>query len=269
MINDFVSSPGDPHLVPYDVTGGRGIAVARSSRTAGEWFASGGVFMYPLGLLVALLAAVVVWRALVLLWRTAFLDRNCRKILKLVSLGRNNEARLFTESLSGPEGRVMAVGFEHQAADRDTLEDAFSEALLLTQPAFQRGLSLIALGAAIAPMIGLLGTVTGMITTFKSLVIFGASDPANLAGGISEALITTQAGLLVAVPALLVRGILGAVSESALARLEGRAMSLVIALRGETPPDADGGDAPDKPSLGGALPGASSDLEPEKVLEGQ
>jgi biopolymer transport protein ExbB len=239
-INAFVAAPGEPHLVPYDVTDGRGIAVARSTRTFRQWFASGGVFMIPLAVLVGILACVILWRTVVLLWRTAFQDRNCRTILGLVGLGRTEEARAFTRGLSGPEGRLMTVGFDFRTADRDTLEDAFSEAMLLTQPSFQRGLSLIALGAAIAPMIGLLGTVTGMITTFKSLVIFGASDPANLAGGISEALITTQAGLLVAVPALLVRGVLGALSENALARLEGRAMSLVIALRRDTPPE--GGD---------------------------
>ena len=126
-------------------------------------------------------------------------------------------------------------------------------------------------------MIGLLGTVTGMISTFKALVVFGASDPANLAGGISEALITTQAGLLVAVPALLMRGLLGALSDSALSKLEGRAMSLVLALRGAPKPPSPPPPADREPVEDGArpLPGAqapeppaSEAPEPKAVLEG-
>ena len=83
---------------------------------------------------------------------------------------------------------------------------------------------------------GLLGTVTGMIGTFQNLVIFGASDPRNLAGGISEALITTQGGLYVAIPSLLMRGILGSIAEKSVGKIESGAMSALIEIlkmRGE------------------------------------
>ena len=110
------------------------------------------------------------------------------------------------------------------------MEDAVQEALLHHAPSFQARLSFIALCAAIAPLFGLLGTVTGMITTFKMVTLFGTSDPRFMAGGISEALITTEAGLWIAIPSLLMRGILGSMADGALGRLEAGALSVVIAL---------------------------------------
>ena len=103
-------------------------------------------------------------------------------------------------------------------------------------PIYRSRLAMIALCAAVAPLMGLLGTVTGMIGTFQNLVIFGASDPRNLAGGISEALITTQGGLYVAIPSLLMRGILGSIAEKSVGKIESGAMSALIEIlkmRGE------------------------------------
>jgi biopolymer transport protein ExbB len=77
---------------------------------------------------------------------------------------------------------------------------------------------------------GLFGTVTGMISTFKMVTLFGTSDPRFMAGGISEALITTETGLMIAIPSLLMRGILGALADSAIGRLEAGALSVVIEI---------------------------------------
>jgi biopolymer transport protein ExbB len=77
---------------------------------------------------------------------------------------------------------------------------------------------------------GLFGTVTGMISTFKMVTLFGTSDPRFMAGGISEALITTKTGLMIAIPSLLMRGVLGAVADSAVGKLEAGALALVIEL---------------------------------------
>jgi biopolymer transport protein ExbB len=110
------------------------------------------------------------------------------------------------------------------------IEDAVQEALLHHTPAFQARLAFIGLCAAVAPLLGLLGTVTGMITTFKMVTLFGTSDPKVMAGGISEALITTEGGLYVAIPSLLLRGVLGSFAEASLGKLESGAISVVLGI---------------------------------------
>jgi biopolymer transport protein ExbB len=82
------------------------------------------------------------------------------------------------------------------------------ETFLEEQPALQRGLPFIAIASATAPLLGLLGTVTGMIETFRLINLFGTSDARNLASGISEALVTTEFGLIVAIPALILHALL-------------------------------------------------------------
>lgn len=110
------------------------------------------------------------------------------------------------------------------------MEEAVQEALLHQAPKFNARLGFIALCAAVSPLLGLLGTVTGMITTFKMVTLFGTSDPRFMAGGISEALITTQGGLYLAIPCLMFRGVLGAIADSAVQKLEAGAMSVVLVL---------------------------------------
>ena len=135
-------------------------------------------------------------------------------------------------------------------------------------PIYRSRLAMIALCAAVAPLMGLLGTVTGMIGTFQNLVIFGASDPRNLAGGISEALITTQGGLYVAIPSLLMRGILGSIAEKSVGKIESGAMSALIEIlkiRGEIVGEAG------TPISDPVLDSAPNDLheeEPETTQDG-
>ena len=140
--------------------------------------------------------------------------------------------------------------------------------MMTVAPIYRSRLAMIALCAAVAPLMGLLGTVTGMIGTFQNLVIFGASDPRNLAGGISEALITTQGGLYVAIPSLLMRGILGSIAEKSVGKIESGAMSALIEIlkmRGEIVDEAG------TPISDPVLDSAPNDLheeEPETTQDG-
>ena len=96
-----------------------------------------------------------------------------------------------------PLGRVLAAGKALHADDIETLEMQLDEAILRELPPLTRGQSLVKLLAAVAPLLGLLGTVTGMIVTFQSISLFGTGDPKLMASGISQALVTTGLGLSV------------------------------------------------------------------------
>ncbi len=101
---------------------------------------------------------------------------------------------------SNPLGRILLTWQENQKADLETLERKIDEAIVKEVPRLQRGLSIIKILAVIAPLLGLLGTVTGMIQTFQAITLFGTGDPKLMAGGISQALITTVLGLVAAIP---------------------------------------------------------------------
>jgi len=104
---------------------------------------------------------------------------------------------------NNPLGRVLKVAQENKNVDPETLELKLEEAVLKERPSIESGLAIMKIIAAVGPLLGLLGTVTGMITTFQAITIFGAGDPKNMAGGISAALVTTVQGLLVAIPMVL------------------------------------------------------------------
>jgi biopolymer transport protein ExbB len=108
-----------------------------------------------------------------------------------------------TPSENNPLGRVLMVYQKNQQADVETLELKLGEAILKETPALQRGILFIKIISVVAPLLGLLGTVTGMIQTFQAITLYGAGDPTIMAGGISQALVTTVQGLVVAIPTVL------------------------------------------------------------------
>lgn len=115
---------------------------------------------------------------------------------------------------NNPLGRVLKVAQENKNVDAETLELKLEEAVLKERPSIESGLAILKIIAAVAPLLGLLGTVTGMITTFQAITIFGAGDPKNMAGGISAALITTVQGLLVAIPMVLMHTLVNGRAKS-------------------------------------------------------
>ncbi len=104
---------------------------------------------------------------------------------------------------NNPLGRVLLASEKHRDADLETLELKLGEAILKETPALTRALMFLKIIAVVAPLLGLLGTVTGMIKTFQIITLFGTGDPTLMAGGISQALVTTVQGLSVAIPTVL------------------------------------------------------------------
>lgn len=128
---------------------------------------------------------------------------------------------------ANPLGRVLKAYAEHKDADVETLELKLDEAILREVPGLERGNTLIKVLGAVAPLLGLLGTVTGMINTFQAITLFGTGDPKLMAGGISQALVTTVLGLCAAIPLLLLHSVVAGRSKAMVQVLEEQSAGLV------------------------------------------
>jgi len=126
-----------------------------------------------------------------------------------------------------PLGRVMLAADCVKNKDVDAIESLLDEAILRETPGLQRGLGLIKLLAAVAPLLGLLGTVTGMILTFQSISLFGTGDPKLMAGGISQALVTTVMGLVTAIPLLFFHTLLASRSRTLIQILDEQSAGVI------------------------------------------
>jgi biopolymer transport protein ExbB len=162
-----------------------------------------------LGLIVVLIA---IYRYIML----TIIDSRIRQQIKDPSNATNN-----------PMGRLLRIYKIYEDADLDSLQLKLAEGVLRETPAITRGLSFIKITAALAPLMGLLGTVTGMIITFQAITLFGAGDPKLMAGGISQALVTTVLGLSVAIPTLLLHNILYTRSKRITDVLEQEAVAII------------------------------------------
>ena len=130
-------------------------------------------------------------------------------------------------SIDNPLGRVLAVAEANPGLDAESLELKLHEAVLKERPSIESGLNLLKIIAMVAPLLGLLGTVTGMIITFQMITLFGAGDPKAMAGGISQALITTVLGLIVAIPTVLMHTLVNGKAQRILHVLEEQSAGIV------------------------------------------
>jgi biopolymer transport protein ExbB len=213
--------------LPLDATLGKALKTEKARESLGEHLEKGGVVGY---VILALGAA-----ALVL---TAF---KCREILSfkmaaplqvdlvLGELARGNPDAATQEArrVEGVVGEMLATGVEHAGEKRGLLEELLFEKILKVRPSLERFLPFLAITAAAAPLLGLLGTVTGMIKTFQLLTLFGTGDAKSLSSGISEALVTTELGLMVAIPTLVLHGALTRMAKRKLGLLEQLSVSFV------------------------------------------
>ncbi|MCJ8275647.1 MAG: MotA/TolQ/ExbB proton channel family protein [Bdellovibrionales bacterium] len=129
-------------------------------------------------------------------------------------------------------GKIMLAFESNKTTDLETLELKMDEAILKSTPPLEKGIGTIKILAAVAPLLGLLGTVTGMIATFQSITLFGTGDPKLMAGGISQALITTVLGLVCAIPLLLLHNLVATRSKGLVQILEEQSAGM-IATRAE------------------------------------
>jgi|TARA_E500000075_G_C6998419_1_gene329868 biopolymer transport protein ExbB len=150
------------------------------------------------------------------------------KYVSLFLLSRAVGEQLTSSSYGdNPLGRVLSVGETHMKDAIDRLELKLAESIMAERPAIERGISFVKIVSVVAPLAGLLGTVTGMIITFQQITLFGTGDPKIMAGGISQALVTTVLGLVVAIPTTLAHSFLQSSARSVVDVLEEQATGIV------------------------------------------
>lgn len=202
------------HPFPIDPTSGAMLALLVQEPTLKERIIQGGFVGYVI-LLIGLVGILISIERLIVLVIT---DRKVQKQLKSKRPAEN------------PLGRIMKVYEDNPDVGTETLELKLDEAILKEMPKIQRGLSALALLAAIAPLLGLLGTVTGIIETFQSITLHGTGDPRVMSGGISQALVTTVMGLLVAIPLLLFHSFLSNKSNTLIHILDEKSAAFIALL---------------------------------------
>jgi len=184
----FNAQPGDIVKFGIDPTRGGVLASLIQVPNLRERITQGGLVGY-------LIIAIGIVGLLIALERMIVLGLASRKVTtQLASDSARQDNAL---------GRVLSVHVENKDADTETLELKLSEAIFKETPALNRGLLFLKIISVVAPLMGLLGTVTGMIKTFQSITLYGTGDPKLMAGGISQALVTTVLGLCVAIPMVL------------------------------------------------------------------
>lgn len=153
------------------------------------------------------------------------------RIFALVAAGGKVRGQLknSTPKSNNALGRILGVYHENRDIDTETLELKLDEAILKETPALEKRQTAIKIIAAVAPLLGLLGTVTGMIETFQSITLFGTGDPKLMAGGISQALMTTVLGLVVAIPLVLLHSVVAGQSKAVIEVLEEQSAGLIAA----------------------------------------
>ncbi len=219
--------------VPVDVSGGAALMRERAAEGLDVEIRKGGFVMVPLLLIGVLSVLISLWKTL----RLHSLRRASRESLagvtRFVEDGKWDEARNAAQSLSPPLSVLIGEALHHRRAPKEHLEEILHEHLLSMLPGWESHLGTLAVFGGVAPLLGLLGTVTGMMHTFELVTLFGTGDARLLSGGISEALITTKYGLGIAIPVLVVHALLVRRVRVIVSTLEGGVARFVNVLSGD------------------------------------
>jgi biopolymer transport protein ExbB len=191
---------------------------------------AGGIIAWIIVGLALFALLIILERVVVLLWASNRAERLFGALRQALATGRIDEAQAVVRR-RGALARVLQRMLAQREADREHLDEVAAEAVLQETPRLERLLPVLGVAAAVAPLLGLLGTVTGMISTFRVITEHGTGDPRLLSGGISEALITTEFGLAVAIPVLLIHTVLLRWSDRIADQMQSYAMALINLLK--------------------------------------
>ena len=216
--------------IPVDTTLGDAWALETTKDTPIEHLRKGGIWVYPI-LGFALIATLTALCKLVQIFRIRQPEsKTVNKIVKALRENDRQKALSIANAQPNPAREMLVSAVENANESTELVEEVMYECMLTTQPRLERFLNIIALTAATAPLLGLLGTVTGIIKTFKLMSIHGAGDPKPLISGISEALITTELGLVLAIPALVLHALLSRKVAGIMAHIEKLSIAFLNAL---------------------------------------
>ena len=187
--SDLVNASGGDVEFSVDPTKGQLLGAAVESPSVLERIDQGGLVGYIILGVGAFAALIAFWKIFTLMGISSAVNKQAQ-----------NPG---SPSDNNPLGRVLKVAAENPNADTEAIELKLSEAIMKETPKLTSWLMFLKIVSVVAPLAGLLGTVLGMIATFQSITLFGAGDPKLMAGGISQALVTTVCGLVVAIPIVL------------------------------------------------------------------
>jgi len=211
-LRDFEAATSGLHGVAIDPSRGSILSLLIQTPELGERIRQGGVVGYVI-IVLGLVGFVIA----------------VQRVVHLIGVTRRMKAEAGHDHPSddNPLGRVLRVYERNAEVDVETLELKLDEAILAETPALERGNALIKVLSVASPLLGLLGTVTGMIQTFQVITLFGAGDPKLMAGGISQALVTTVLGLTVAIPLLLIHALVSGQSQAIIEVLEEQTAGII------------------------------------------
>ncbi|HHX81380.1 MAG TPA: MotA/TolQ/ExbB proton channel family protein [Pseudomonadaceae bacterium] len=208
----------------FDPTLSRALLLAEDKETLLQHLQSGGIWVIPILLFALFATTIALFKGLSLYRLPNLVPALAEQLEHALKEGEAATGKLF-QKLRGPQAELVSTAVAaHQSAEQR--DDRLYALLLEQRNALERWLGAIAMTASVSPLLGLLGTVSGMITTFKLMTLFGAGDANAVSAGISEALVTTELGLVVAIPALLAHALMSRKVKSYFARLENDAVHL-------------------------------------------
>ncbi|MBN2069637.1 MAG: MotA/TolQ/ExbB proton channel family protein [Opitutales bacterium] len=216
-------------LVMLDASQGEAQKFENEQDTLTEEIAKGGFVMWPILTLAGASLIIIVIKVIQFLGVKEAKQSDLSTIITALRDDRGEEALAYAKQIKGPVGELLQVAVSNADQDKEVIEEMLYEVIINNQPKLERLLTFISVTAAVGPLFGLLGTVTGMIRTFKMITVVGTGDAGSLSGGISEALITTKWGLIIAIPALLfhamlartARGVIGSMEQAAVGFING------------------------------------------------
>jgi biopolymer transport protein ExbB len=222
---------GAPATVPLDVSNGDALKIAAAGDSMVEHIGKGGFVMVPLLLIGALALALTLWKLFELRGMRLASTESLDGVMAHLKSDDVEQAMQAAHALHKPLSTLIAEALTYRDSPREHLEEILHERILGMVPGLERHLGTLAVFGGVAPLLGLLGTVTGMIHTFDLVTIFGTGEARLLSGGISEALITTKFGLAVAIPVLLVHAFLARRVRTIVGGLENAAVRFVNLLK--------------------------------------
>lgn len=216
---------GESNVLPADVSGGAIFAADRNARDIFEEISLGGIWMYPILFLGFLSAAVFAYKLAYFARVRRAPEGIARRVKELLARSDEDGALEAARSAGYPYSRLLLDLARSRGLPRAALEEVSYESMLEAGERLFSGLSVLSVSAAVAPLLGLLGTVTGIIKTFGDLSFSGAGQAQFISAGISEALITTEYGLVVAIPAYVAHAVFSRRAKSVLSDMEKLASS--------------------------------------------
>ncbi|WDP84833.1 MAG: MotA/TolQ/ExbB proton channel family protein [Desulfobacter sp.] len=219
---------GDEDSAPMDISRGGALRRFTHELSLAAQVPKGGPIVWPILVILVLALVILGERVIFFIRQRVKIDPFMDQVAALVDRDDWEEcARFMRDRKKGLIPRVLLKALDFRTHCREEMENALQEAILKEIPVVERFLSTLGMLAAIAPLMGLLGTVTGMINTFHVITYYGAGDPRMMSGGISEALVTTMLGLAVAIPSMLCHTLLSRQVETQINQVEEKAVSFV------------------------------------------